>query len=423
MRRIAFSFLLFVALGASLATAASRVGNEWRINTNDTPRQRYPVAALDGHGGALVVWANTRLGILGRRVSLADPNAAGSSEMTLLPNVNLPSIPGEGVVVAHKEPALLSEADGSFWVFWSRERAYLRSVPFYETRKVLTQEIRARRFDAQGAPLGPVLFVGEGAPPFQSKPRVLRTSTGTIAVVWQSDDQVAGATAGDGVFARFLNASGTPLGPAFRVNPVLPNPAAANAALAADSDGRVLVAWEASDGNSPGVYRRLYTAQGVALGDVQRVNSGTIGRQGARPAAGFLPGSGFLVLWQGATGERFRTRIYGQRFDSAGQRIGGEIEVSHGALEYEYDPSIVVTSHGTYFAAWMLWDSSFPRAVRGHELAGDGSPIGEEINVSTFRVDAQYRTSLAADPHDGVLAVWEGFWNRHAGISAQRISE
>jgi hypothetical protein len=130
VRRIVLSFLLFATLGAGLATAASRAGEELGVNLNNTPRQRYPVAALDGQGGALVVWTNTRLGILGRRVSLDNPAASGA-EMPLLSNTNLPPSPAEGVVLEHKDPALLYEADGSFWVFWSRERAHLRVVPFH----------------------------------------------------------------------------------------------------------------------------------------------------------------------------------------------------------------------------------------------------------------------------------------------------
>jgi len=422
VRRIAFSFLLLVALGVGLATAAGRVGTEWRISVNDTPRQRYPVAALDGQGGALVVWANTRLGIMGRQVSLTDPNAASGPEMRLLGNTNLPSIPGEGIVLAHKEPALLYEADGSFWVFWTRERSYLKSVPFHDTRTLLTQDIRALHFDANGQQInGRTLVVGQGAPGFQSKARVLRTAAGTTAIVWQSDDLNTATTVGDGVFARFLDASGNPLGRPFRVNPTVGD-LSANPALASDSAGRVLIVWDANDGSGPGVYARLYSAQGEALGAAQRINSTTAGRQN-RPAAAFSEGQGFMVLWQGATGERFRTRIYGQRLDSAGQKIGGQIEVSHGALEYEYDPSLVATPRGTYIAAWMLWDSSFPRAVRGRELNADGSPFSDEINVSTSRVDAQYRTALAAHPVDGVLAVWEGFPNHRAGIAAQRLGD
>lgn len=420
MRRIVLSFVLFSALGVSLAAAAGRVGNELNVSLTNTPRHRYPVAALDGNGGALVVWANTRLGIIARRVSIDNPGAPGNAEMRLLANTNLTSIPGEGVVTANREPALLYEADGSFWIFWSRERAYLKSVPFHDNRKVLSMDIRARRFGPQGQPLGETVFVGQGAPGFQTKPRVLRTSTGTIAVVWQSEDQDAASVAGDGVFARFLDASGAPLGPAFRVTPAQANLGAGNPALAADADGRVLVLWDAADGSSTGVFHRLYSAQGTQLGEAQRVNTATVGRQG-KPAAAHMAGQGFLVLWHGATGERLRTRIYGQRLDGAGQKVGGEFEVSHGAEEYEYDPTIVATPDGTYFAAWMLWDRSFPRALRGRELAADGSPLGIEININTFRMDAQYRSFVAVDPHDGLFAVWEGFWNRHAGISAQRI--
>jgi hypothetical protein len=419
VRRIVLSFLLLATFGVGLASAASRVGNELRINVNDTPRQRYPVAALDGQGGALVVWTNTRLGILGRQVSLDNPGAGGA-EMMLLANTNLPSIPGEGYVLAHKEPALLYEEDGSFWVVWTRERSYLKSVPFHDNRTLVSQDIRARRFDAQGQALGPVVLVGAAGPGFQSKPAVVRTSEGAIAVAWQSVDGDNNSTQGDGIYLRFLSAAGHPAGPVHRVSQGTAELAAANVALAADDNGRVLVVWDGSDGSSSGVFRRLYSAEGAALGDAQRVNTATAGRQ-AHPSAAYLPGSGYLVLWHGATGERFRTRVYGQRLDADGQRLGGEIEVSHGALEYEYDPAVVATPRGTFMAVWMLWDTSFPRALRGHELAADGSPIGIEININTFRMGAQYRSALAVHPDDGVFAVWEGYWNKKAGISGQRI--
>ena len=177
------------------------------------------------------------------------------------------------------------------------------------------------------------------------------------------------------------------------------------------------------DASSTGVYRRVYSAAGVALGDAARVNTSVDGRQ-AHPSAAWLDGSGFLVLWHGATGERFRTRIYGQRLDGNGQAIGGQIEISRGLEEYEYDPAVIATQKGTFLVAWMLWDKSFPRALRAVELTATGAlrPGTGEINVNTFRMDAQYRTFLTTRPGGGVLAVWEGFHERRAGISAQRIA-
>ena len=210
MRRISSLFLLLLTVGVTLATAASRVGTELRVSVNDTPRQRYPVAALDGQGGALVAWANSRLGILGRRIAVDPASTTSGAEMRLLANVNLPAIPGEGEVIAHKEPALLYQADGSFWIVWTHERAYLKSAPFHDTRTVLAQEIRARKFNAQGQPAGDTVFIGKGAPPFQTNPRVLRTANG-IVVAWQTNDQKGQQPTGNGIYARFLDANGAPI--------------------------------------------------------------------------------------------------------------------------------------------------------------------------------------------------------------------
>lgn len=391
-----------------LTTATSSFAAESGISVNDVQRQKVPVAVMDDDGSALVVWHNTRLGIMSRVVPVADPSSASAPERLLIANTHVPSVPGEGIVLTHREPAVVSDDDGGFWLFWSRERAFLKVVPFHENRQVLSQDIRLRHYDRNGEPTGPATLVSP-AVGLQSQPRAIRTSDGGIAVTWRSDDVNPNSTAGDGVFVRLFDAEGKARGAAVRVSAATQE--AAWPALAADSRGRVLVLWHAPDADTLGIYRALLNAGGDLVSPAQRVNATTAGRQ-TQPAAIARPDGGFLVLWQGAVGLRLKTQIFARNLDAAARPSGSESIISSGVLEYEMGPAIVRTGRDTFFAAWVSWDSSFPRAMRGIELTTDGAMVGEERNLNSFRLDAVYRAFLAHSDRDGTFALWEGFLQR-----------
>jgi len=410
MHRSSFLAIAMVLLAASTASAG-----EAQINVNGLGRQRAPVALLELDGTARVIWENTELGILSRVIPAGDPAAASTEETLLLENTHVASIPGEGVVITHRQPIALSAGDGGFWLVWTRQRDYLKVVPFFSRSEVLSQEIRLRRFNRDGAPVGPERIVA-WAGKTKSQATAISTSGGGFVVAWTSNDEDATTYSRDGIFARWYDREGTPLSPATRVSAVGDAELAGWPALVVDATGRLLVLWHAPDGSSTGIYARIFDANRKPVDVPQRINLNPAGEQ-KRPSAVALDDGGYLVLWQGPRGTGLRTRVYLQTIDSTGRPTGVERQITSGRLAHEMGPAIARTPRGTYFAEWVVWDSSFPREIRGVELRADGTRVGEELQLNSSPLNTQYRAALFGNPSTGLFSIWEGFLEKRAGIN------
>jgi hypothetical protein len=116
-----------------------------------------------------------------------------------------------------------------------------------------------------------------------------------------------------------------------------------------------MVAWtdgNGLDGASSGVFGRLFDAAGVATTSEIQVNSTTVNAQDT-PSAARLADGDVVIGWSGyeATGDR----IYTQRFDSDGARVGVETAASSDASGIRSDhqhSSIAALAGGGYVVAF-----------------------------------------------------------------------
>jgi len=157
----------------------------------------------------------------------------------------------------------------------------------------LSGAIWAQRYDDAGATLGSAFSVTQGGSTLQAA--LARRSDGGFVVAWNRN------TAGThDILARSFDAAGVPLGNQFKVD-ATPAGLESRPAIAVDADGDLLVAWQApdDDGSGDGVFARRLDAFGTPLSGVFLVNSYTTGDQ-RYPAAGATPGGDFLVTWESA---------------------------------------------------------------------------------------------------------------------------
>src|SRR4026208_648613 len=82
--------------------AGGRLGAEQAVSVSQL-RQKNPAVAVRADGSAWVVWENLEQGLVARRISRA--GQALGDESVLAANRNLQSIPSQGIVVWHHEPA------------------------------------------------------------------------------------------------------------------------------------------------------------------------------------------------------------------------------------------------------------------------------------------------------------------------------
>jgi hypothetical protein len=130
------------------------------------------------------------------------------------------------------------------------------------------------------------------------------------------------------------------------------------------SNGGFVVVWESlgQDGSADGVYGQRFDPNGNKVGSEFRVNTWTTGDQYAGPVTSLRNG-GFVVAWSGA-GQDDSSGVYGQRFDSNGNKVGSEFQVNTWMIGGGGGgASITSLSNGGFVVVW-------------HSYGQDGSGYG-----------------------------------------------
>lgn len=208
-----------------------------------------PTVAMSGAGAFVVAWVDGR--VSARRYDETG-QPLGDSFV-----VNGPDVASS--------PAIAMNGSGGFVIAW--------------TRRISDQwDIAARRYDAEGLPLGPEFLVNTYTTGLQSGPAVGVDGAGRFLVVWLSDSQDG---SGFGIHGQAFDADEARIGTEFRVNAWTTGNQQRPAVVAA-GPGHFLVAWDSQgqDGSFAGVFSRVVDlpqfADGFELGDTCAW-SGTVG--------------------------------------------------------------------------------------------------------------------------------------------------
>ncbi len=409
-----------LAFAAAADAEIQPLGAELRGNSDEAFKQLRPIAVFHNDGSMTAIWENDQLGIRARRFSPA--GAAQGPDHTLIGNQRLPTLPAVGPVVYHSQPAAVSVPAGGFILVWVEEKSIMHLEAFHEWRDVESRAIVGQRFDDAGAPVGPRFAVSDDGEALHSRPAMTR-SRRQILVAWESKHEDTSSAPAQ-VFARRFALNGTPFAPAIRLDE-LAEGSANRAAVAANSEGRYLVAWEdcCTDGDKT-VVARLLGRQGQPLAPSFQVNTSTVGAQ-RRPAVAAGTDNRFLVVWQGRFETVWDARIYGQVVTRQGALEGAETQISSGEQHgnAQLAPAVAPTSDGGYLAAWIDHsDSIFPIGYFARELDASGAPTGAEVKLSTRQVGAQFQCLLTGNGQGHFAGAWEGFLGDEQGIALQRFT-
>jgi len=389
------------------------VGSEFRVNGDAGPWKKHnPVAAFNAGGAALVVWENEQNGLLGR---LFGPSGAVlTDELVLVANQKLPAVAGHGIEVVRQDPAVGFLPSGEFLLAWTEERANVSQDIFFEQRDVIDRDVFLQKFNAAGSPLGAAVQLHSTTNGYQSLPKVLVRPNGEAVVVWQT--QKGGGA--NGIYARFVRSTGALNGGEIKIA----SGNAANPALAGRTSGNsFLVSWEADDGDSLGVFGRIF--DGTAGGPAFKINTDVAGLQRRPAVVGDRTAGGWLVVWQAQGNTSKQAHISGQFVGAAGNLVGPQLRISEGVGPTQIAPSVAASKGGNFLVAWLDYKDIFPLGLYGVEIDKLGNRIGDEVEINTRQVNSQFRTSLAVSPSGGVLTPWEGFTSNdnRPDIAARRV--
>ena len=264
--------------------------------------------------------------------------------------------------------------------------------------------VYGQRFAADGQPLGSEFHISETTLGYQEKPCAAALADNSWLVVW------SGKGPGDvsGIYGRRYAADGTATTGEFRINTQTAYEQTAPA-VAALPDGGALVAWEShgnADGDASGIYMQRFNAAGEAVGGEVQVNTTTASFQQS-PAIGVGPQGQFVIAWQSNLQDGSQHGIYAQRFNSAGEKVGAELAVNTFTEGEQLNPSVAFNGQGGFAIAFNGKGPGEANGVYVREYAPDGTPLGDAAQINNTTTDAQqYATIRSAG--SGYVVAWSG---------------
>jgi len=223
--------------------------------------------------------------------------------------------------------AIAALADGGYIISWLGETAYVSGL-------------YAQRYTASGADYGSKFLVSvDGV--YSS---IAALADGGYLITY---DEEGFPGWGYHVYAQRYLSSGAIDGAKFRVNTDTSG-SRGRPAIAVLADKGYVITWMSNgqDGSGYGIYAQRYDAFGVAYGLEFQVNTYTIGDQ-RYPAIAALPDGGFIITWMSDGQDGSGYGIYGQRFNSNGEKIG-QVFTSSPTLDPTVNPTFFPTLYPSF---------------------------------------------------------------------------
>jgi Ca2+-binding RTX toxin-like protein len=263
-------------------------------------------------------------------------------------------------------PAIASMVDGSYVVVWHG--------PGGNSANLVMNGVFAQRYSISGQPIGgPVLLTDNWATGAKNTPAIAGFTDGSYVVTW-TGTQVVNGVSSSAVYARKFGLSGTPLGAEQVVHQYAPG-SQSDSAVTVLSNGRFVVTWTDTggrDGEGGGVYGRLFSIGGIAIGDDFLVNTVTANSQDYSSVTALANG-GFAVVWH-SVGSTFD--VFLQRFDATGAKVGGQILVSPGAGSEDYYPAVSLLADGGLAVSWSTAPHAGGFVTSVQRLDSSGAKVG-----------------------------------------------
>ncbi|MFT6227710.1 MAG: hypothetical protein ACJARE_002119, partial [Paracoccaceae bacterium] len=255
-------------------------------------------------------------------------------------------------------------------------------------------------------------------------------------VVWTSGNQDNNGDGLLGVFAQVYTLTGAPAGTEIQINSTVAGNQSQPTVVGTDGSG-FMVAWTdggALDGSSNGVFARFFDGTGGALTPEIGVTSTTLNAQDG-PSAARLADGDIVIGWSGygANGDR----VYTQRFDAGGARVGVETQSSvdaSGVYSDHQHASVAALAGGGYVVAFhanaqvgaaLNDDVVNSYGVYATRYDGSGNALdASPVQINSFTYSVQYQPAAAGLADGGYVIAWQSYTQDSSvyGIFAQRFA-
>lgn len=388
--------------------SANPIGNQFLIGETVELEQSPPaVAVVESTGDYVAAWTSfeqaggdqSGFGVYAQRFEV-DGTPIGSSFL-----VNSQFVEGDQIA-----PDIAVDSSGRFVVVWQSDNQDGDGAGIY-----------AQRYLADGTLDGAMFQVNTFTTGDQEAPTVAMDNAGNFVIAWQSANQDGD---GFGIYARRYNASGTALDAnEFLVNTTTDgNQTNATAAVARES-GVFGIAWEGEVTNgeeSTEIFAHLYSANGDTARDEFQINT-ISAREQVTPDMAMDALGNFVVTWatEGLPGSG--TDIFANRFDTAGNSVGGDFRVNVTTLQGQQNPAVTMDGDGDFFIAWQSsHQDEFSWGIFGRAYDASAAVLTTELQINTFAEEPQTYPALGTNTDGDAVALWLGLdQNNESAVHAQ----
>lgn len=271
----------------------SRVGTEFRVNSETNGDQSDPaITGLTG-GGFVVSWkdASATLGdASGTSIKAQIYNAAGA-------RVGSEFLVNTEVTDDQLDPVITGLANGGFVISWKDASA--------TSGDASGTSIKAQIYSSNGSRVGGEVLVNSQVTGDQSDPVVTSLANGGFVISWTDDSGAPADASGSSIKAQIYSAAGARVGAELLINTELAGNQTSPAITGLSSAGFVITWTDSSgtlgDASGTSIKMQVYEADGTLIGSEVLVNGETANAQGYPTVAATADG-GFVVSWQDASG-------------------------------------------------------------------------------------------------------------------------
>ena len=241
----------------------------------------------------------------------------------------------------------------------------------------------------------------------QRYPSITELKNGGFVIVWQSMGQEQDGS-GHGIYGQIFNSNGEKIGDEFLINTTTEHSQFAPCVSGLETGGFV-VTWTSNyqDGSGQGIFGQVWDSNGEKKGDEFQVNTYTTGNQSNSKVTG-LKDDHFVVVWESSNQDGSGYGIFGQIFDSNGEKKGDEFPVNTFTKYSQQSPSITSLENGGFIATWTSsFQDSSGDGIFGQIFDSNGDKIGDEFQVNTYITGNQCLSNITAFQNGNFLAVWQ----------------
>ncbi|MET4203036.1 hypothetical protein [Bradyrhizobium sp. LA6.12] len=329
------------------AADGSKVGSEFRVNTETADGQLAPVITGLSNGGFVVTWFDNSQTLgdsegtsIKAQVFSADGTPVGSETLV-----------NSSTSYSQFAPTVTGLSNGGFAVTWTDDSG--------EGGDDDGTSIKAQLFAADGSKVGPEFLVNTETGGSQDNATITGLANGGLVVTWEDLSGTLGDGDATSVKAQMFAADGSKVGSEFLVNTATASDQL-KPTISALPNGGFVVTWydfsqTGGDSSGSSIKAQIYAADGSRVGSEFRVNTTTVNSQ-FTPTVTTLSNGDFAIAWQdwsGAGGDASGSSIKLQVFTADGRKVGAELLVNTSTASNQLHPSIAAYADGRFVVTWQ----------------------------------------------------------------------